>query len=276
MKITGQRVVILHNHIFKNAGTTIDWALEKSFGRTFVDHRDDHQMKQGTSYLGQYLIENRHIKALSSHHLPMPLPSLANARVMMIMMLRHPIERVASVYNFEKNQLKSTTPGAIHARKLNLREYIQWRMQPEVGYTIRNFYTHKLLPHKGRAKDAIGEQEMATVMHSAVAIELLGLVERFDESMVLFEHCLRKFFPRIDLSYKIQNVGQETSGNRLERIESIRTEVGEDIFNLLLENNRRDLDLFASVESEIDRRITKVPDFNEKLISFRARCKRYG
>ena len=37
--------VILHGHIFKNAGTTLDWALKRSFGKAFVDHRRDDQMR---------------------------------------------------------------------------------------------------------------------------------------------------------------------------------------------------------------------------------------
>lgn len=271
----GNRVVILHNHIFKNAGSTIDWALERNFGDAFVDHREDSLMRQGGSYLGPYLLENRHIKALSSHHLTMPLPELTRVRMMMIMMFRHPIERVTSVYNFEKKQVASTTPGAIHARKLDLREYIQWRMQPNVGCTIRNGHSRKLLPPKGTAKDAITEQEMATVIESAAAMELLGLVDRFDESMVLFEHCLEKSFPEIDLSYKMQNVGQNASMSHMERIEFIRSEVGEDTFHLLMENNRRDLYLYELVESEFDRRIAMVPDFSDRLLAYRVRCARH-
>lgn len=271
-KDDGGRVVVLHNHIFKNAGSTIDWALKKNFGRAFIDHRQDNLMRQGANYLGPYLLKNKQIKALSSHHMTMPLPKLACVRVMMIMMFRHPIERVTSVYNYEKKQVDSTTPGAIQARKLNLREYILWRMRPDVGCTIRNYHARKYLPSKGAAKDVISDQEMATVMQSASAMELLGLVDRFDESMVLFEHHLKTVFPTIDLSYKIQNVGQEASQSRIERIESMRAEVGEDCFHLLMENNLRDIDLYAWIESEFERRIDMVPNFNEQLLSFRARC----
>lgn len=55
-------------HAFKNAGSTIDWALEKNFNKAFIDHRDDKNMKKGAAYLGPYLIENLNISALSSHH----------------------------------------------------------------------------------------------------------------------------------------------------------------------------------------------------------------
>ena len=35
------RNVILHYHLFKNAGSTLDWSLQRQFGAGFVDHRDD-------------------------------------------------------------------------------------------------------------------------------------------------------------------------------------------------------------------------------------------
>ena len=36
-----RRHVLIHAHLFKNAGTTFDFSLQRSFGEQFVDHRDD-------------------------------------------------------------------------------------------------------------------------------------------------------------------------------------------------------------------------------------------
>jgi len=94
------RVVIIHNHLFKNAGTTIDFSLKANFGEKFVDHRDDAAMAEGPNYLGPYLEKNPDIVALSTHTLVLPLPSLDGMYLPMIMMLRHPIERVTSIYHF--------------------------------------------------------------------------------------------------------------------------------------------------------------------------------
>ena len=33
--------VIVHIHIFKNAGSSFDSSLRENFGKNFVDHRDD-------------------------------------------------------------------------------------------------------------------------------------------------------------------------------------------------------------------------------------------
>ncbi|HDR50798.1 MAG TPA: hypothetical protein ENN90_04130, partial [Mariniphaga anaerophila] len=64
-----KRKVIIHKHLFKNAGTTFDWSLHNNFGTDFCDHRDDEPMrKEGQPYLIRYLKEHPNIKALSSHH----------------------------------------------------------------------------------------------------------------------------------------------------------------------------------------------------------------
>ena len=52
------RHVILHGHIFKNAGTSFDWSLERSFGEAFVDHREDKLMREGRDkHLEAFLTE---------------------------------------------------------------------------------------------------------------------------------------------------------------------------------------------------------------------------
>ena len=266
------RFVIIHNHIFKNAGSTIDWALQNNFGGAFVDHRDDVKMRKETNYLSAYLREHRRIIALSSHHLAMPLPSMPEVRLLTLMMFRHPVERVESVYNFERKHESDTHPGAIHARKYSLHDYIHWRMKPEVGATIRDFQTRKMLPLRTIGQDRISQDEIAQLKNQLMDTELLGLVGRFDESMVLFEEYLCKIFPNIDLSYVPQNVGQEPSTGLEARLLRLESEIGRETYDLLVNNNQQDLLLLEHAEKEIATRILKVNNFQEKLANFRARC----
>lgn len=51
----GKRDIILHSHIFKNAGTTFDYSLEKNFGKNFIDHRDDIELYK----LANQLLNNK-------------------------------------------------------------------------------------------------------------------------------------------------------------------------------------------------------------------------
>jgi len=267
------RVVLVHNHIFKNAGSTIDWALLQNFGSCFVDHRDDDDMRKGAPYLEEYLATHKHIRALSTHHLALPLPEVPDARLIMISMLRHPIERVTSVYSFERKQVHATTPGAIHARKLDLTNYVLWRMKPDVGATIRNFQVRKFLSSLKARQEVFSSDDLEQARATAAsAAGLLGIVERFDECMVLFEENLRQVFPKISLSYVRQNVGQQNANSREDRIEKLRQEIGEDAFAVLEEKNRHDLQFYEWAEQLVDDRIGEIKDFNEKLRRFRSRC----
>ena len=37
--------ILLHGHMFKNAGSTLDWSLRQNFGADFLDHRDDEYLR---------------------------------------------------------------------------------------------------------------------------------------------------------------------------------------------------------------------------------------
>jgi len=267
-----RRCVVLHNHLFKNAGSTLDWALNKNFGSAFIDHRNDAEMKKGASYLGGYLTENDKVKALSTHHLRLPLPEITDVDVLLLTFFRHPIERVTSVYNFERAQRCNSTPGVIHARKLSLGDYILWRMKPGVGSTIRNFHAKRMLPPRKAGQELISDEEMSSIARTIQNMDMVGTVDRFDESMVLFEEYLKPFYPEIDLSYVAQNVGQDPDENREQRLERLKAEIGEETFNLLLENNQADLAVYSLAQQELEKRISAIDDFQSKLKDFQSRC----
>ena len=123
------RTVIIHCHLFKNAGTTLDWSLRSYFGNRFFEHTDNANMRTGAAYLGPYLSEHETLSAVSSHHVRLPLPVLEGVRILPAILLRHPIDRAGSVYAFELRQ-DSNTPGAVNAKKMTFPEYVSWRMEP--------------------------------------------------------------------------------------------------------------------------------------------------
>ncbi|RLA44088.1 MAG: hypothetical protein DRQ97_11860, partial [Gammaproteobacteria bacterium] len=219
------RHIILHGHIFKNAGTTFDWSLEKIFGKGFLDHREDKLIRsEGREHLVQLVNENPHLHAVSSHHMPGDIPEQPGVRFIPIYLLRHPIERIRSVYNFERRQ-KSGTAGAKAAKIKNFRDYVDWRMQPGVARTIRNYQTRYLAGHHTRSSatdipSRCFTEALATINND---VALVGLVEQYDKSMVVLEESLRVFFPAIDLSYVAQNIAAKktvhsNTGDAIEKI----------------------------------------------------------
>ena len=111
------RTVIIHCHLFKNAGTTLDWSLRRNFRRRFVEHTDNDKMRTDAGYLGSYLLENEKLCAVSNHHVRFPMPALEGVRILPTVLLRHPIDHVGSVYAFQVRQ-EANTPSAINAKKM--------------------------------------------------------------------------------------------------------------------------------------------------------------
>ncbi len=270
-----RNAIVIHNHLFKNAGSTIDWALKRSFGSSFVDHRDDALMRKGRDYLGPYLENDEHINAISTHHLSFPLPEVKGIHLLVMTMFRHPIERVTSVYNFERKQTCNSTPGVIHARKFSIGEYIEWRLKPEVGSTIRDFHSRRMLPYKKACNEQVTLSELRLVEESVKRSEMIGIVEKFDESMVLFEEEMKVHFPTVDLSYALQNIGQNPNEKQGERLRKLKSEIGEATYSSLEESNQSDLMLHGFVVNEFNRRVSNIDGFQEKLENFRLRCQEH-
>ncbi len=179
------RYIILHNHLFKNAGTTFDWALQRYFKDGFLDHRDDKKMRSGRSYLEPFLTEMSHIQALSTYHLQFPLPDIAGVRLLHTMFLRHPLDRIGSVYTFERKQ-NAETLGAKMAKQLGCNEYVKWRMRKDIPATIRHFQVCRCLDATLSAETSGSEvsEDIYRIAEQRVRdTELLGVVDMFDEKL---------------------------------------------------------------------------------------------
>lgn len=267
------RVVIAHGHIFKNAGSTLDWALKRNFGREFLDHRDDAPMReQGAPYLEKFLDEHPALKAISSHHLCYPLPTSDRLKVIPLYLLRQPIERVLSVYEFERRQ-RGNTPGAINAKKMDIRDYVRWRLAPESGATIRDYHVRYLTGmHRFPRREIhleIYEQALANVRSGS----LLGLVEHLDQSFVEFEQALRhRGVAELDLAYVPQNVNAERPPTSEERVATLRERLGTELFEELEAANAWDLKLHALVDAEMTARRCGNADLEAQLHEFSKRC----
>ncbi len=261
------RPVLVHAHMFKNAGTTFDWSLRRSFGEAFLDHRDDDAMKQGAAYFGPWLQENSWCSAVSSHWVTAPMPQLDDLAISLCLMLRDPVERMRSVYQFERQQEGVDTPGSIRAKQMSFAEYMEWQMQPMPGPVVKN-YQVRYCSGDYLGDDLPGMYSMAQRLVQSTPT--IGLVHRYDESMVLFEYRLRDHFPAIDLSYISQNVLSGDSASLLERREGVLAELG-GLADAVLAANEFDLRFFSEVEARFDQLLASVPDVERRLEEFRER-----
>jgi len=263
------RPVLLHCHLFKNAGSTLDWSLSRQFGEGFVDHRDDDDMRRGAGYLGPYIERHPDLRALSSHHVRFPLPQSDQYHLLPLVALRHPIERARSVYDFERRQ-DADTPGARQAKMLSFSDYVRWRMDGDVAPTIRNFHCAFL---SGVFDSEIGEKEYQHSVAQLTRIPLLVIVERYDESMLLLEKSLAPWFGNVDLAYVAQNVTPGREGSLQERVQAIYDELGPELEKTFRESNHWDVALYEDATAIFLERFGAIGDPERRLENFRARCR---
>lgn len=263
-----ERTVIIHCHIFKNAGTTFDYSLERNFGHAFLAHHDDEKMKNGAEYMGLFLQRHPDIKAFSSHHIRFPLPAILNTRLLPALIIRHPIDRIGAVFLFERKQY-SKTSSAANIKRMSFREYVLWRMNPTSEGVFRNFQTSYCLD--GRP-GVINEENYKIATKRIEGTSLLGIVDCYDESMVLFEEALRPYYPDIDLSYIKQSVTIGGEKNLEQRFNTIFKAIGMKAMDLIYANNYWDLLLYLETKSIIIKRIENTTNFTGKLNNFYQRC----
>jgi hypothetical protein len=267
------RNLLVHGHIFKNAGTTFDWSLQRNFDTQFLDHRQDQLMKEkGAEHVAEVVAGDPELQAFSSHHLCSPLPEIPGVSLMPVYFLRHPIERVASVYNFERQQ-QADTPGAKAAKEKSFADYVSWRMQGNVAHTIRNYQMHYLAgSHTHASITAPGIAAFSRAMTTLRSTPLIGIVERYDESMVLLEHLLRELWPGLDLAYVRQNVSRRGLRRGVKSsVEAVLKRLGP-LQKTLIDNNSLDLALYQLVNRRLDEQLSRIDDLDARLASFRGRC----
>jgi hypothetical protein len=270
------RTVILHGHIFKNAGTSFDWSLERNFGAGFLDHRDDKSIRQRRGrHLKELLKADAELTAISSHHMCLPPTNPEGVHFEQAYLLRHPIERIASVYAFEREQA-ADTPGARAAKVMDFADYVSWRMEPKVARTIRDYQSFYLagLPVDERRKP-LSESSYEAALENLNTTACIGVVDRYDESMVVFEAALARYFPDIDLAYVRQNASRKLWRRKKTmagKIDDVLQQLG-DLKELVRANNIHDASLYQAANDKLDEAVSSIADFDQRLANFQRRCK---
>ena len=112
-------------------------------------------------------------------------------------------------------------------------------------------------------------------MLARIELYQIGLVERYDESLVVMEDALRAHFRELDLSYGSPcNVGEPRKGSTAaQRVQDLEREMGRDLVEDLARMGAWSDNLYDRVEEELDSRISCVSNFRGKLEDFESRCR---
>ncbi|MEM5364805.1 sulfotransferase family 2 domain-containing protein [Paraburkholderia azotifigens] len=242
------RTVIVHYHLFKNAGSTVDGVLSRNFPG------DQHGHIEGPypwstvqpQELVEFALANPTLRVMSSHQARLPLPQHPEIRFLPILFLRHPIDRFASVYEFERRQpVDSLSPSVVIARNGGLAEFAKWVVSEEATAVCRNFHVAHLAnaQHDMRTARTTHEDYLSALRHLE-SLPVFGVVESFEESIDLMQALFGPHFENIDFAYSNENVTPGRHATLSERLAHIRSELGETLYRNLLEMNSLDMLLY--------------------------------
>lgn len=263
------RPVLVHYHIFKNGGSTIDYVLEREFHSGFSTlHGPDASSTLTKSDLSKFLQGNPQVRAVSSHHLRYPTLRRDPERVIDICMLRHPLDRLLSVYRYlRERHVVADDPLCKAAGELTAPQFFDLCLQHYPTW-VRNVQVGWL------AGDRDGQEAPGVALAELPEIALLGTLDQFDESLVTWEYTLAPLYPGISFHYLAQNLTQSPRSSLLQRLDRFRKLCGDGLFEELLEANSDDVKLFEAASSLVRQRYLERADAEHWLREFRERNQR--
>lgn len=249
---TVKRRVILHYHLFKNAGSSVDHILASNFGGRWQTLEGENPWSMvGPTEIATYIRQNRRVLAVSSHHFRLPLPEMPDAALYPIFFLRHPIDRIDSVHKFQKKQGAGWTAKSRQAIQGGLREYIEWLREDTTneGNVVRNCQTIFLTDAQSKWPDSnlplrANTTHLSTAKEFLRALLVFGLVEHFDESASRFGKWLNLPFPGINFFPARLNTQSEREAPLDERLTRIEKKLGPALYQDLLNMNQYDMELY--------------------------------
>jgi len=264
-----RRQIILHYHIFKNAGTTVESILKDNFRARFARFdSEDYNSTISNDTLLEFLAGHPDVVAISSHHLRLPKPVDDRFVFHDILFVRHPVARLWSIYEFYRRTDLETDPLSAAAKTRGAQEFFQLLID-DYPFHANNAQVNLLANAGGKLPSESDLARAAEVISRAAAP---GVAELFDESTVVAESCVGRAFRGLDFSYVAQNV---TAGPpmRLEaQLARFQKHCGEETFNRIINLNQLDLALVEVAHEEVLRRFDLVPHHKRRLKALRSRC----
>ncbi len=241
------RTVIVHYHIFKNAGSTFDSMLEATFGARWANFDKPQAAAYITpSEMAEFIVSHPDLAAISSHHAVLPLPEIPGVTLLPALFLRHPLDRARSVYDFERRQGIEAGPvskGAEQAAKMSFAEYLRWRLDATVNGVVANFQTVRLIHNPKFNRHKLTEDDFQLAWRRLRELPFVGLVEDFDSSVYRFSILAKSKYIDFASEYVSHNQSQREY-SLSSRLKKMRLDLGELMWDELIERNEMDIRIY--------------------------------
>lgn len=243
-----QKTILIHHHIFKNAGTSFNHALKRYFQNSFFEYDLPNSHLVTNQHLTKFILEHPEALAISSHHACLPVPQGIDYQTISSILIREPLARIKSMYKFEHKQ-QANTQGAIKAKELEFKEYVLWRLK-KTPNMFCNYQTHYCSRTKQSDinKSASGES-LEIAIKNLKNCAIVGTVENYDRFLKIANDKMRQFYPDIKLNYTFLNKTSPVEKKQEQSREDLAVELGQDLVAELEAKNHLDYQLYRVAEN---------------------------
>lgn len=229
-----KRTIILHYHLFKNAGTSVDYILEQNFGQRWVTKEFDTEIENNTEMVEEWIRTTPEAIAYSTHTALGPLPQVEGVRLIPLIFLRDPVDRIASAYRFERAEIIDTWETRL-AKAEDFEGYVRCRLAIKGDTQCRDFHTRRFASFMPGSEPELSRALKA--LDQILACGVVGFVEEFENSVERLARKLHSEFP--NFKYERVRLNATEGWSAPERALAILEESNQNDFALVAEARRR-------------------------------------
>lgn len=251
-------------HIPKAAGTTLHAVIKRQFPHDAIFTIDGaNTQKSINEFKNLPEKQKQKIRCLKGH-MPFGLHRYLSQPAVYITLLRHPVERMVSHYYYVLGKPRHYLHNEVAARKMSLSDYVSSGMSPELmnGQTRSISGIRELVWENGN--EAASADILAMAKGNLDHFAVIGLSERFDESLILCKRLLgwRNVF------YVKQNV----TGSR-----PPKREISRETLKVIENHNELDLELYGLAKQRLQQLVREQgASFGAELRAFQTLNKLYA
>ena len=240
--------LIVHQHIFGNAGEFVDQYLHASFANDWrqIDLEFPEKKYLHSADLLALTADGCRFRACSTMW---PVNIDEGSRISVFVLLADPIVRAKKV--FLRVTGDSTQPNSELAREQGFRGYVEWCLGGgHGGVVICNYQTLHLSNVLTRELDIVqavaGNQEFAEAMNYLGKMSFIGVADRPVCSIKKLQKKMSLCFPEIQMDSFLRYFYDQNRPSIYAQREAIKNELGEVLFERLVKANRFDTRLYQS------------------------------
>ena len=249
MKESYKDQLVIFVHIPKTAGTSLRVIIERNFDKRGIFTIDGRNPQKSIELFNGLDPEEKTSFSLVQGHLKFgALKTIPHKHIKYITFVRDPVERVLSYYSYILSDA-FRRPQAEKAEGMSFKDYLLSRDD----WQINNHQTRMIAGNVGPEYGACNEEVLERAKNNIINhFHFVGIADRFDQSILSMSKSLgwkMPFYKSLNRTKK--RITQDT--------------IDEEVINLIMNENKFDLELYNFVNSRFDNLDGKPFPFQVKL-----------